>query len=51
MLMKEVFGMQLDSIIFYNEMVNMFAACMDRIFGADIKKIETICSFEHMGSF
>lgn len=49
--MCEVFGMRLDSIIFYNEMVNIFAACMDRTFGADIKKIETICSFEHMGSF
>lgn len=53
LLMKEVFGMQLDSdsIIFYNEMVNMFAACMDRTFGADIKKIETICKFENRGFF
>lgn len=42
--------MQLDSI-FYNEIINMFAACMDRTFGADIKKIETICNFENRGFF
>lgn len=50
LLMKEVFGMRLDSV-FYNGIINMFDACMDRTFGAEIKKIETICSFEHMGSF
>ncbi len=42
--------MRLDSI-FYNGIINMLEAIIYRIFGADIKKILTICNFEHMGSF
>jgi hypothetical protein len=42
--------MQLDSV-FYNEKVNMFVVCMERTFGKDIKKIETICKFESRGFF
>ena len=39
-LMKEVFGMQLDNN-FYNGIIDMFLACMDRTFGLDVKKIKT----------
>lgn len=42
--------MQLDSS-YYNEIINLFVVCMDRTFGADIKKIETICNFENRGFF
>ena len=49
-LMKEVFGMQLDNN-FYNGIIDMFLACMDRTFGLDVKKIKTICKFENRGYF
>lgn len=50
LLRREVFGVQLDSI-FYNGIIDMFDACMDRNFGTDIKKIDKICSFENRGFF
>ena len=33
--------MQVDNI-FYNGMLDMFTLCMDRIFGVDIEKTETV---------
>ncbi len=48
--MKEVFGVQLDSN-FYNNYIEIFDTYMNQIFGSDMKKIETIRSFEHMGNF
>lgn len=50
LLMKGKFGMQLDSS-FYNKYVDMFDSCMYKIFGTDIEKTETICSFENRGFF
>lgn len=50
LLMKGGFGMQLDSS-FYNKYIDMFDSCMDKIFGTDIKKTETICKFENRGFF
>ena len=50
LLLKEEFGMQLDSI-FFNGIIEMFTLCMDREFGVDIKKINQKCKFENRGYF
>ena len=50
LLMKGEFGMQLDSS-FYNRYIDMFDSCMYKMFGTDIEKTETICSFENRGFF
>lgn len=48
LLMKEVYGMRLDSA-FYNNIIAEFDSCMNKIFGTDIRKTETVCKFEHRG--
>lgn len=42
--------MQLDSS-FYNKIIDIFDLYMDKMFGTDIKKIETICKFKNRGFF
>lgn len=42
--------MRLDSA-FYNNIIAEFDSCMNKIFGTDIRKTETVCKFEHRGFF
>ena len=42
--------MQLDSF-FYKGIIDIFAKSMDRAFGTDIEKTETICKFKNRGYF
>ena len=37
--------------VFYSGAIDRFNICMDRVFGTDIRKMETICKFENRGFF
>ena len=45
-----IYDMRLDSA-FYNNMIGVFDLYMNKIFGTDIRKTETVCKFENRGFF